>query len=992
MPILLQAQETKPLINSTLDGVVVDAVTKRPLEGASLQLLGVTHSTKTDSRGQFRFVTGQKFPYTITVSFVGYKTKEVVADGSPLTIELEQDATGLDEVVVVGYATQKRSDLVGSVTKVNPENLKNIPVASVDAQLQGAAAGVQINSNTGVPGDGIHIRVRGATSINATNNPLFIIDGTYVNNTSLQTFDTGGRATSPLADISPADIESIEVLKDATATSIYGARGANGVVIITTKRGAYQSRPKLQVNYSQGTAKAVKLWELTTGPEHATLVNEWNRNNGLPEPYRPVSEGGRGLPEEQQTYDRQSLVFRTAKLLNADASITGGTDKTTYYLGGSYTSQESILKPIHLKRTSVKLNLDQKLTNWATFGASNSFNITDRNQARAGDGPQGGMLQAAINSPTITPIFYPDGTPGFSAGFDNPQLLIDNYDIGSKSLRYLGNVFAELKFLEKLTFKSSFGVDYNNYNEHEYWNSKLLLGRAPTNGLATSALSQYTTWVNEQTIAYNDVFEDRHTLGILFGNTLQGEVLELTQAEGRGFPNDNFKIISAAANRTGSQSWSKATLASFFGRVDYNFSNKYYLDFTFRADGSSRFGENNRWGYFPAVGGAWRVNEEDFLRGVQAISNLKLRASYGVLGNQGGIADFASKVLWNGVAPYTLDGAGDYAGISPEQLGNPDLKWEETSQFNVGVDLGLLANRINLEFNYYSKYTKDALLQIPVPALLGYESYFANAGEISNRGFEFSINSVNVRAKDFQWSTNFNISHNDNKVEKLETPLSYYSRGWVRVEEGYPLQSWYLWEQLYVDPNTGDAVFRDVDDNGVINDADRQILGTAQPKYFGGLSNTFNYKQFDLNFLFTFQQGNKVLNLMRFFGERGGQLDVNRILFKSQLDRWQQPGDDTTVPRLVAGDNYGRQQSSRYLEDGSFVRLKNLVLGYTLPRQATKYADIRFYVLASNILTFTKYTGPDPESNVSSEQNIQGLDQGTPPQPRSFQFGVNLTF
>jgi len=1009
LPLFTYAQNQD---NITLSGVVIDAQTKTPLPGATVHIKNTTHDGLTNDKGEFNFLTGQHLPVTFQISYIGYKQAEITANQrTGIVLALEAANTQLNDVVVVGYGTQQRKSLISSISKVNASGIKDIPVAGVDAQLQGKAAGVQINSNTGVPGDGVFIRVRGATSINASNDPLYVVDGVFINNTSLQTVSTGGRATSPIADINPADIESIEVLKDASATAIYGSRGANGVVIITTKRGKFGTKPTVTFNTSHGWAWAPQLWDLTTGPQHAEIMNEFYRNSeadaiaagdqaGIKKyaqvPFRPVSDGGRGTPEQQQTYDRLHKLFRTGLLHNYNLALQGGSPTNKYYLGAGYTQQQADIKPIDFNRASLKFNFDQKIGDKITVGTSNSLYRSFRNQARSGDGPQGGLLQSALHTPTYLPEVNPDGTPARYAGFDNLDVLLNNYDVNTTSLRYIGNIYAEAEIIPDLKFRTSWSLDYNHYDESEYWNNLTQLGAAPTNGLATSALTQNTTWINEQTLTYRKTLNTVHTFGILVGNTLQSNIQSTTSAQGSGFPSNAFKLISAAATRTSSQLWSKANLASFFGRFDYNYANKYFVEFSMRADGSSRFGANHQFGYFPAVGAAWRLKEENFLKEVSSISDLKLRGSIGLTGNQNGINNFAAQGLWSGGAGYPDNTtSGDQPGIYPLQLSNPDLRWEKTRQANIGLDLGLLNDRIGIEVNLYSKYTTDALLQLPVNAISGFNSYSSNAGEISNKGYEVAINTINIRNRNFTWQTNFNISGNTNKIEKLPVPVTYYNRDWVRLQQGYSMYSFWLYKQLYVDPQTGNAVFEDVNKDGQITVADRQIMGSAIPKFFGGITNNFTYKGFDLGLAFTFQYGNDVYNLNRFFGEGGGTRDANRVLFGDQLKRWQKPGDITDVPRVTAyGNNYTLEQNSRFLEDGSFLKLSSLTLGYTVPKSITSRAGfqtVRVYFTGSNLLLFKKYSGPDPEINVTSLQNVQGLDLGTAPQPRTVQFGVNVT-
>ncbi|MBD2702285.1 TonB-dependent receptor [Spirosoma sp. BT702] len=997
LPFFVQAQNA-PTINATLSGRITDSRTKEPLIGATVVIKGTTNGSAADDKGRFLLKTGQILPFTLVVSFIGYQTKEVIAESNTINIDLEADAKQLSEVAVVGYGTVERKNLIGSLSKIDPAETKNIPVGSVDAQLQGKVVGVQISSATGVPGERVNIRVRGATSINASNDPLYVVDGVFINNNSLQTIGTGGKATSPIADINPSDIERIDVLKDAEATALYGSRGANGVVLITTKRGNFGQKPTVSINASAGAAKAAKLWDLTTGPEHATLVNEWWINTGKDDrtlnrtfenrPFRPIADGGRGLPEEQQTYDRLSELFRTAQLRNYDVALSGGTQTTKYYIGGGYNTQEAIIKPVTFNRASFKVNLDQQVNDNIQVGVSNTFTRTYRNQARAGDGPAGGLLQAALHTPTYLSPVNEQGVPVGRAGFDNLTLLLNNYQVNTTSLRYIGNLYADAQILPGLKFRTSFGIDYNNYNESEYWNSLLISGSP--NGYATSSVSQYTTWLNEQTLTYRKRIGNSHSFGVLIGNTLQSDNLTRTYAEGRGFPNDNFTQISSAATTASSQNWSKSTLASFFGKVDYNFAGKYLIDASLRADGSSRFGSSRKWGYFPAVGAAWRIKQESFLQNNRVISDLKLRASWGVTGNQNGIGNFAAQGLWTGGTGYQGS-----PGIAPQQLGNPDLQWERTRQLNAGLDVSLFNDRIGLEFNVYDKYTSNGLLQIALPGTTGFSNYWSNATEISNKGFELGINTVNIQRGGLTWSTSFNVAQNVNRIEKLATPLRYGSRELILQQQGTPLYSFWVYKQLYVDPQTGNVVYEDVNKDGKITVDDRQLVGSIWPKFFGGLTNTLTYRGFDVNLFFAYQYGNKIYNHNKFFGEGGGARDAARIIFASNNARWQKPGDITDVPRPdgINVNNY-RDGGSRWLEDGSFLRLRSLTVGYTLPKTVTKRVGIqglRVYAVGTNLWLLTKYTGLDPETSASSDPNSQGIDLGTPPQPVGFQGGISLT-
>ena len=992
VPGISQAQtDPPPLINSTLAGTVLDARTKETMVGVTVQLKGTTHVASTDNKGRFNFVTGQKFPYVLIISYTGYEKVEVVANGSPVEILLKEDIKALNEIVVVGYGTQDKKSIIGSVSSIKASDIANKPVASFDQQIQGKAAGVQVASNTGIPGDGIFFRIRGTTSINASSDPLFVVDGVFINNESLQKITTQGQSNNPLADINPADIESISILKDAEATAIYGARAANGVVLITTKRGTYNSKPKISFNTYLGKSKTPKLWSLLTGPEHATIINETWTNDGKPfatRPFRLKSEGGRGLPEEQQTYDRLNDIFRTGTIQNYDLSIAGGNDKTRYYIGGGYTSQEANIKTNDFSRASFKINLDQKINSAIRIGSSNILSRSSRSNARVGDGPQGGIFQAALHTPTYLPKFNDDGTYAKWAGFDNLDVLINNTDMNSTSIRYIGNIYAEADLSKDLKFRSSWSVDYNNYDEFEYWNSFTNRGSANKN-LATSSVSQNNIWTNEQTLSYKKLFADKHTFGALLGNTIQGSVATQTFAQGTNFPGDDFKQIASAATTTASSNQIENNLLSFFSRVDYNYASKYFVEFSLRADGSSRFGKDKKWGYFPSAGLSWRLKEENFLKNSEQISELKIRGSIGLTGNQNGIGNYAALGLWQGGANYLNN-----PGITPVQLANTNLGWESTRQLNLGLDLGLFKDRIGLEFNAYSKYTYDLLLNNPLAPSTGFTSITKNTGEISNKGLELGINTTNIISKDFKWQTNFNLAKNVNKIEKLSTPIDA-SYSTIRMVEGSPMFSFYVYKQLYVDPQTGDAVYEDLNNDGQITVADKQIVGNASPKLFGGINNSFSYKGIDLSVFFNFQYGNKIYNNNRFFLESGGTRDDRRAINKNQLNRWQKPGDITDVPRLTTvGNNYNLSPTSRFVEDGSFIRLSTVNLGYTLPKfiaEKVKASSLRVYFTGTNLALWTKYSGPDPEINVTSDPLVQGYDLGTPPLSRTLQFGLNVT-
>lgn len=981
-------------------GTVLSA-TGEKLPGVTVRLKGTSKVVITDANGGFSLEVPDNG--TLVVSFVGYDTQEVrVTSQEPVKIQLIASAENLNAVVVIGYTSQRRSALTSAVSSVNSKDLNNVTAAGFNEKLQGKVPGLQISSTSGTPGSAVFVRLRGTTSINAGNEPLYVVDGVFINNNSLQSIANGGQSTNPLSDINPSDIENIEVLKDANATAIYGSRGANGVILITTKRGRRNAPSTINVGSSWGISKAHKLWDLATGPETATLLNEAWLNDGNTfesRPYRPKTEldnnvPGRGLPEEQQTYDRQSIVFRSAPTRNYSASVTGGDEKTNFYLGGDYTNQKSIVVTDEFSRASGRFNLDHNFTDKFKLGTSNLFSYSQRALSRISNNTKG-ILQSSVHTPSLLPIFNPDGTYNNTVGiFDNVYALIRNNNNHAIGIRSVNNLYGEYSILKNLKLRSSWSLDYNQYNEDVYYNSQIADGKP--NGKAINAISQDAVWINEQLLTYNETFGNKHDLNVFVGNTVLSNTFKRLGVTAIGFPSDEFSAISSSATQVASGTKNGYGLRSYFAGLNYSYLRKYIIDANFRIDASSRFGANHRWANFPSVGVAWRINEESFLRNVTFLDELKLKSSIGLTGNQN-INNFASLGLSQAGQNYL-----DNPGTSPYQLANPDLKWETTRQFNIGLELAFL-KRFNVEFNYYDKYTSDLLVSVPVPAKLGFTSTLKNAGAMSNKGFELAITSANVKSNDFTWTTSFNIAHNANRVEKLPVPFTQYSRDWVQVAEGYPMYSFWLYNELGIDKKTGNAIYEDVNKDGKITASDRKIVGNAWPKFTGGLNNNLTYKNFDLSFLFSFSQGNKIFSMNRYFQEHGGSRGITWSFLSSQLDRWQKSGDDAKLPRLTTKPNADGSQnydfaSSRFLEDGSFIRLRSVTLGYTIPSSVTqklKISSLRFYTNATNLLTWTKYSGPDPEVNTAADlpnASVQGLDFANPPQPRTIIFGLNLTF
>ncbi|TDH24541.1 TonB-dependent receptor [Segetibacter sp. 3557_3] len=994
--------QTTPLINSTLTGTVLDARTRQPLHQAVVHIKGTTHTVETDTKGKFDFVTGQKFPYTLEISFVGYEKQEVEAAGSPIEILLKEAPKQLNEVMVVGYTQTRRNAQTSAITTVSAGDLSKASYTSVTEKLQGQVPGLMIASNSGVPGTSVLVRLRGATSITAGNDPLYIVDGVFINNESLQGLSRGlgGQTPNPLSDINPEDIESVSVLKDANATAVYGARGANGVILITTKRGSKNAKTKLNFSADYGIGKATNLWELVSGTEHAELVNLVHQNDGksyATRPFRPLSEVVAGFPaygnpEDQKTYDRVSDVFRTAHSQRYNLSVSGGDAKTNFYLGGEYQEQESTLKLQDLTRYSFRFNLDHTINRKIKIGTSNSISSVPRTVVRVGDGPAG-LFQAALHTPTFYAFYNADGSYAKPTVFDNHLAILANSDNHAVSLRSINNLYATYSILPNLSFKTSLSNDYNNYHEKAYYNTNLVYGQPA--GEANDVTTTKQSLIAEQLLNF---YSNRNNNSFSFfaGNTVQYTKTERQTLTGTGFPSNQFKRITSAAVQTASSSGSDYGLVSFFAGANYAYDKRYVIDANLRADASSRFGADRRWAYFPSVGLAWNISNEKFYPQNSTVGNLRLKTSYGLTGNQD-IDDFASRGLWTGGRNYS-----ELPGIAPSQLANPDLRWETTSQFNIGLSGSLFNDRLTLEADYYRKYTSDLLLNEPVAAKTGFSSVYRNVGEISNTGFEFLASSKNITSKDFTWNTTFTVSHNTNKIEKLSTPITG-SYGMYRLEQGFPLYSIWVYNYLGVDPQTGNAIYEDVKKDGKITADDRRIVDDVWPLFEGIFKNTFTYKNLDVNLNLFYRSGNKLFNYTALFLDVGGTRGVTRSIQKSALNYWQKPGDVDVLPRPTSvinpdGSRNYESNSSRFLEDASFIRLRDISIGYTLPAKFTsalKISNARFYITGSNLLTLTRYSGPDPETNSAADSEselVQGLDFNGVPQTKSVNLGVNITF
>ncbi|MFA5669784.1 MAG: TonB-dependent receptor [Balneolaceae bacterium] len=962
---------------TSVRGVVTIAGEGGPLAGANIRIKGTNVGTSTDIDGAYEL----RIPNTDAVlvfSYIGFLPQEMrVGDQEVINISLVEDTQLLGDLVVIGYGRQSKKTIVGSVASVDAADIENVPVAGTDQLLQGRAAGVQVSANSGEPGGGIFVKIRGSSSISGGSDPLYVVDGVPIETGNFG-LGLGGGTTSALADLSPGDIESMQVLKDASATAIYGARAANGVVIITTKRGG-NSAPILKIGSYYGVDEPVNKPSLVSGQDFEMLINEARVNNGQAPIY--------ANPSAATNTNWTDEVFRTGSVRNYDLSISGGNDKARYAVSGSTFKQNGVARPTLYERNSARINLDLDLSKSITFGTSIVYSNSYRNRVKNNDSITG-ALGGLYFFPTNLPAYDSNGDYTRFSIFGNPISVIKENDFNMNVNRFIGNVFAEVEFIPGLNFKTSWSYDNSGIKEDQYSNTLTNEGAA-VNGQALSSAAVSKSWTAENTLNYA-FYLGKHNFNTLIGTSAQESIFERTTAQGEQFPSDDFKRISDAAVQSSFSTGTSWGILSFFGRLQYDYDSKYILTVTARRDGSSRFGKNNRWGTFPSVALGWIVSEEDFFN-TDIVSNLKLKASYGLTGNQSGIGNFQSRGLWSG-ASYT-----DSPGTTPIQLSNPDLKWETTKQLDLGFEAGILDDRVTFTFDYYNKQTVDLLLAVPVPMSSGFDELVQNYGELENKGIELGIGADVIRNQDLTWSMNFNIAGNRNKIVKLAAPFNVYNRDIYRYEEGAAMYSFYFHEQTGVDPQTGDIIFADVDGDGTFNpNRDRKIVGDANPDFFGGFTNNLNYKNFDLSIFLQYSYGNDQLNWNRFFQEHGGTRNTG--FMTSQLDRWQKPGDKTMVPKMTASNYAGNLRPSRFVEDGSYLRVKTVSLGYNVPnsfieRMGMPVSKIRLYVTGQNLLTFTNYTGLDPEVTATATSPLtRGIEFYTIPQSRSVVGGFNITF
>lgn len=1055
----LPGLSTPPAVQQAkkVSGIVQDAM--GPVIGASIKVKGTNTGVATDFDGKFTLSVNPGS--TLIVSYIGYITKEVkVGNQTSLKIFLEEDKKLLDEVVVVGYGTMKKSDISGSSVNLGEKAMKGSIISSLDQSLQGRAAGVTAVSTSGAPGTASSIRVRGTATINSNAEPLYVIDGVIVqsSNTSGSSLgfgdalDNGPTSTvSPLSTINPADIVSMEILKDASATAIYGAQGANGVVLITTKRGK-AGEAKFSYDGMVAWSRQTKRLDMMNLREFGDYYNDFVASGfgGIKEDpyYSDVSLLGKGT-------NWQDAIFQTAFQQQHQVSAQGGTEKIQYYVSAGYMNQEGTIIGSEFNRLSVRANLDAQLKSWLKLGLSATFSDSNDN-LKLTDGAEG-IVGFALSSLPEAPIYDIDGKYASFArenySIHNPiaKAMEQNNMLNRKKLN--GNIYAEITPIKNLVWHAEIGYDIG-YSKAEIYNNAIDLPNWKESNESSIQKNNNTYWQLKNYITYNNTFAEKHSLTAMVGQECWESKWDYTRVANTNLPSDavhNPQLGTGTA--TINSGFGSSSMASFFTRWTYSYDNRYNATYTYRYDGSSNFGPNNRWAGFHSAAASWRFTNEKFMKDIKWLSNGKLRIGWGQTGNSN-----INSYVWGVNMQQVYTSLGN--GYRPQNIPNLDVRWEKQSQIDVGLDIGLFNDRINLTLDWYQKESKDMLMELQLPSYMGTQGNdnsklkapMGNYGHIRNTGFEITLNTHPLIGK-FQWDSEMQISFNKNKLIALNGTASsaivgYAQWGQTQVTKtdiGESLYSFYGYvcdgiyqdlEDLETSPkpsayptngvfngaNTtyvGDIKYKDLNGDGVIDENDRTNIGSPLPKFTYGWTNTFRYKNFDLSIFINGSYGNKVMNLTKrnlttmSSAWSNQHVDViNRARLEpidasivytdgskwyNHIENVRVANPDASLPRAIIGDpNDNDRISDRYVEDGSYLRLKNLALGYTFPKKIVKtlgVENLRVYCNIQNLFTITGYDGYDPEIGVSTMSvNVMGVDYGRYPSPTTYSFGLNMSF
>jgi len=1011
-----------------VSGTVTDAKTGETLIGVTVLIKGTTQGTTTDVDGNFKFAADAVKPATVLVfSYIGYTPVEITAGtNTRLDVKLSPESVQLDELVVIGYGSAKKRNVLGAVTKVNSKELTMLPVADVAQALQGRAAGVQVTQNTGAPGEGVSVRIRGAGSINSGNDPLYIVDGIPTANA--------------LEILTPGDIENISVLKDASSAAIYGSRANNGVVLITTKKGV-KGKTKVTYHGQTGFQKATRLTKMVNTQDYITIYNEAaNNDNALIT--GDLTRRELITTEDAAKFDNVDYVkelLQTAPVNSHELSLSGGNESTNYLLSVSYFNQMGMIQGSGYSRGTARLDVNTEASKWLTVGLSMLTGVSSNDiigSSGDGAGGNGGSVvrYAFFRTPAI-PIRFPDGTfvdrpaeyfgdqkyDSFLGDGYNPIGMAALNDNNRKDDNYLGKAYFTAEITKNLKFTTNLGIDYRNSFSRRFDPTWGTLNRINAKNNLSIASETTSNFSGNSVLNYETKFGESHTFSAMAGFEAIKNTGKGLYASDQDFPVQQEELIfigNGLGIKMSSQTEYASTLASFFGRASYDFKGKYYLSGTLRRDGSSKFTGDNKWGTFYSLSAGWVMKQENFLKDVSCLSNLKLRAGYGAIGNQ----DIGLYAYSDRISPYYNYAFGGISnsGYAQSALGNTDLKWETSTQYNAGIDAELWKGAFSFSLDYYYKITSDMLVEAPNPPSTGYaRPSWINSGSVLNQGIELEA-TYRKNKSDWGYSIGGNVAFMHNEVLKLDAPLygGTIESGVdaTRTEVGYPIGSFYLYEMAGIFQNEtdillsanqkefgtihpGDVKFKDQNGDGYINEKDKVHLGSAIPKLIAGINFSANYKAFDVSIFFQGAYGNKIYSQINQDIEgfyRG--FTVTQRYFDQ---RWTGDGTSNTQPRASwAAKSNNATPSSRFLEDGSYVRLKNLQFGYTIPAKALKVIGLqktRLYVSGTNLFTFTKYSGLDPEMTVSDNSKNQGdraagIDWGTYPSAMTVMFGIDINF
>ncbi len=970
-------------ICAQVNGVIVDE-TGEPIIGASVLEKGTTNGTITDFDGNFALQVAEGA--MLEISYVGYASQTLPAAAN-MNIVLKEDAEVLEEVVVVGYGVQKKSDLTGSISQVNEKDLQKMPAPSLGAALEGRAAGLQV-TGSGAPGSNVSLNIRGVGSIN-NSQPLIVIDGVPTD--------------VPLNMLNMDDVASIDVLKDASATAIYGSRGAYGVVIITTKKGENE-KGHISLKGSFGFDQIQRTLPLLNASQFASLHNEMMAAAGQPQysAYADPTKLGVGT-------DWMSELWQFAPTQNYCLSYSGGTQKSNFYVSGAYFDQKGIIKTTDYKRITLQFNHDTKLFEWLRFGHKLSLNHDIKSSGEYN-------IQNTMRALPTQAIKNEDGTWAGPTGLamyvgdiTNPIGKMMENSSTTKGYNLLGNIYAEIKPLDWLIFKTTFGIQVM-YWDTEGWSPAYdWKPIAQPESQVSHSFDKSITWLWDNTLSFVKTFKEKHAFTAMIGSSMQANNYEYMAGAVQGFISEEARQLSnGLLDPTLSGNKSDWALLSFMSRVTYGYDNRYLFTATFRADGSSRFAKKNRWGFFPSFGAAWRISEEHWFNKTFWLTDLKLRAGYGLTGNQASVGNYAYASQLQTVQ-YVFGGT-QVAGLAPWVLPNPNVRWETVEQYNVGVDLALFDQRLHATIDGYIKNTNNMLVPMSVPISSGYSDEAVpsiNAGRMRNMGIEVSLNSLNFKNPNFTWTTTVNFSYNYNRILSLNDDVPMYFDCNIHAVN-YPVAAFYgyvtdgifqsqeeidahaiqtIGSDKYTSTQPGDIRFKDLNNDGVINEDDRTILGSPTPSWTFSMNNRFEFYGVDIEVYLQGVAGNKIYNGNRATLEA---MSVAQNQMTTVLDRWREDNPSNTMPRAVFSDpNKNNRVSDRYLEDGDYLRLKSITIGYTLPKHLTKKAlmeEVRFSVSGQNLYTFTRYTGLDPEVGGT------GIDSNVYPLTRNFTFGLNIMF